>query len=153
MALAVAEARRVLGPNGLLLDIHPQGTLARLEVWPAPRAGAGAPGAASAPGDRQVVGCFQPAAAIDDFVATSSAIAGAAEGGFTLLDNVTFDYRYFFDTLDELTQYLEENEELDRADDELLEAALLAVQRATQPVRLVLAQPISVSVLRKTEIT
>jgi hypothetical protein len=40
---------------------------------------------------------------------------------------------------------------MDQADDALLEAALLTLQRATRPARLVLAQPISVNVLRKSE--
>ncbi len=150
MALAVAEARRVLVPNGVLLDIHPQGLAPRLELWQARSWGSGPPAALTAGADRQLVGAFQPAAVLDDFVAASRALLSAAQAGFTPLASASFDYRYFFESLDELTQHLEDNDELDRADDALLEAALLALQRATQPARLVLAQPVSLSLLRKT---
>jgi hypothetical protein len=151
MALAVAEARRVLVPGGCLLDIHPQGVAPRLELWQAAAWDGGRPRAQTAGrGAQQLVGAFRPPAALDDFIATSQTLRAATGAGFKLLADESFDYRYVFESLDDLTQHLEENDELDRADDALLEAALLALQRATQPARLVLAQPVSVSLLRKT---
>jgi hypothetical protein len=149
MALAVAEARRVLRPGGLLLDIHPVGEPMRLEAWTA-RDGADPQSAEPGPFERRALGGFRPEATVEDFKAATRAIGAAAGAGFAPAGGVTFDDRYFFDSLDELTEYLEDNDELDLASDELLERALLALRGAAHPTRLVIIQPVIVTVLRKT---
>ena len=144
MALAVAEAHRVLRPGGHLLDIHPQGVPLRLEVWPG-RAGERAP----EDFEREVLGDLLPEARAADFVASTRAITGAAATGFVAGETRHFDYHFFFDTLDELTEYLENNEELDLASDALLEQAMFALRHASTPARLVLVQPVIVTRLQK----
>jgi hypothetical protein len=148
MALAVAEAHRVLRPGGELLDLHPQGVPLRLELW---RARESALPESHDPEafERQVLGDLAPEAMADDFAATTRAIASAGQQGFELSETVDFDYRFFFDTLDDLTTYLEENEELDLAGDDLLERALLGLQASATPAVLVLVQPVVVTRLKK----
>ena len=149
MALAVAEAHRVLRPGGLLLDIHPAGAPMRLEVWYRRRDRPDTSQDDQAAYDRVPLGPFEPDETIDDFTASTGAIAAAAGQGFTGLETLPFDYCYVFDSLDELTDYLKENDELDLASDALLERALLALRDATTPARLAVAQPVLASRLQK----
>jgi SAM-dependent methyltransferase len=151
MALALVEAGRVLRAGGQLVDIHPAAEPLRLEAWTArgPITDLGAPD----PRDfrRQRLGPLAPDETLGDFAAASAAVAGAGAGpGFKPVAARTFAYRYFFDNLDELTDYLDDNEELDLASDELLERALLALEQATTEARLVLVQPVIATCLRKT---
>jgi hypothetical protein len=149
MALAVAEAHRVLRPGGQLIDIHPAGAPLRLELWQA-RAGHVPADRAAEAFDRRILGDLGPEDMVDDFVESSRAIANAPAHGFELIETVTFDYRFFFDTLDDLTEYLEDNEELDLASDALLEQALHALQQSSAPAQLVLVQPVIATRLHKT---
>jgi hypothetical protein len=152
MAAAVAEARRVLRPDGLLLDIHPIGRPMRLEVWhpleSAGRNGRPSPADESA-FERRVLGDFAPDPMVDDFLAATGTLEAAARDGFEAQQRCTFDYLFFFDSLDELTDYLEDNDELDLAGDALLESALQALAGASAPPWLVMAQPVVVNLLRK----
>jgi SAM-dependent methyltransferase len=148
MGTALSEASRVLRPGGQLLDVHPTPEPIRLEAWKALR-----PGAARNPpkaGDYQrlPLGSFTPDETLGDFRAASAALAGAGQA-FEPQRSVTFDYLYFFGDLDALTDYLEENDELDLAGDELLERALLALNTATTSAWLVLIQPVVATSLRK----
>ena len=59
------------------------------------------------------------------------------------------EYQYFFDSLDELTDYLEDNEEFARASDDLLEHALRALQQAPSAPKIVIVQKTVVTALRK----
>jgi hypothetical protein len=144
MALAVAEANRILRPGGTLLDIHPEARPMRLELWTA-RAGVSLanperPDPASYL--QTILGDFEPDEHLVEFRASTETLAQAEAVGFTARRTIAFEYRYFFDTLDELHDYLEENNELDLAGDDLLERALLALQAATQPANLVLIQSV-----------
>jgi len=152
MLSAVAEARRVLRPRGLLLDVHPTGEPTHLEVWHAEYGAAS--NFAEKPGNleaihRVPVGWLEHDESLQDFTAATDALAGALEHGFSLERSTTFDYRYFFDSLDELTEYLEDNEEHARASDELLERALMAMKQAAAPPKLVMVQRTVVTTLRK----
>lgn len=153
MLSAVAEARRVLRPRGLLLDIHPTDESTHLEVW---HARYGAAGNFVEHLDnleavhRAPLGWLDHDETRQDFTAATDALAEAMEHGFLLMRSTTFDYRYFFDTLDELTDYLEDNEEHARASDELLERAALALRQATTAPKLVIVQRTVVTALRKT---
>lgn len=152
MALAVAEAYRVLRPGGLLLDIHPAAAPMRLELWTQRDRRASEPPADPAHYERRPLGDLASGSSQDAFAAATSALAAAvraAQPGFQPAGRLEFDYRYVFDSLDELTGYLEENEELGLAGDGLLEQALLALQSALAPARLVLIQPIAATGLRK----
>ncbi len=152
MAAAVAEARRVLKPNGLLLDIHPNDEPSRVEVWHARYA----LDAEALPENleaivRAPVGELEQADdSLRDFTATNDALAEAlAEGGFTWVNSIAFDYRYFFDSLDELTEYLEDNWEHATASEALLERALMEMGRAPAPPKVVVIQKAVVTALRK----
>ena len=151
MALAVAEAHRILRPGGWLLDLHPAGVAMRLEAWLRLRPGTDGPDAAPDPADyqRQPLGELAGEESLPDFVAASAALKAAVGQGFEPGQTLPFEYQYFFDSLDELTDYLEENEDMALASDELLERALHASAQATTPVKLVLIQPVMAASLRK----
>ena len=151
MALAVAEARRVLKPGGLLLDIHPTDEPTHLEVWHARYRGGDVIQSAEnlQAVQRLPVGFLDHDETLRDFTATSDALAEALENGFTLQRSTAFDYRYFFDSLDELTDYLEENWEHATASEAVLERALLAMRQAATPPKLVIVQRTVVTALRK----
>jgi hypothetical protein len=98
------------------------------------------------------LGQLEPDEAVEDFAAAGEALQSAVRLpglGFAPAGSAHFEYRYFFDDLDELTDYLEENDELELAGEPLLERALHALQGATAPARLALIQPIVVTCLRK----
>ncbi|MEP7357950.1 MAG: hypothetical protein ABI847_11960 [Anaerolineales bacterium] len=149
MALAVAEAHRILRPSGLLLDLHPAGAPMWLEAWsllqPASSASAFDPAAYR----RQRLGDLALEDTAADFAAATAALQAALQSGFQPGQTLPFEYRYFFDSLDELSDYLDENEQLPLAGDDLLERALHAVAQATTPVKLVLIQPVLAASLRK----
>ena len=151
MASAVAEARRVLKPSGLLLDIHPNDEPSRVEVWHAQYA----LNAEALPENleaivRAPVGELEQADdSLRDFTATNDALAEALERGFTWINSIAFDYRYFFDSLDELTEYLEDNWEHATASESLLERALMEMSRAPAPPKVVVIQRTVVTALRK----
>jgi|SRR5579859_1370819 len=152
MPRAVAEAGRVLRAGGLLLDIHPTADPMRLEAWLALTPGASRNPPAPGNYQRQALGSFASSDTLDDFRAASAALAAAssaAGSGFSPVRSETFDYPYFFESLDELTDYLEANEEMDQAGDDLLERALQALSAATTPAWLVLVQPVVATSLRK----
>lgn len=152
MASAVAEARRVLRKGGVLLDIHPTDEPATLHVWHTRYKLNG--DITEQPENlesiqRTPVGELDHDESLSDFTAATDAIAEAVENGFALVGSATFDYRYFFDSLDELTEYLDEEWEHAAASDELLERALMAMQQATTPPKLVVVQRAVVTALRK----
>ena len=149
MALAVAEAQRILRPGGLLLDLHPAGTPMRLEAWTQHRPGPAADDLDPAAYQRQPLGELALEDSASDFRAASAALAAAGQTGFEPGQTIPFEYRYFFDNLDEFSEYMDENEQLPLAGDALLERALDAVARATTPVKLVLIQPAIALSLRK----
>jgi SAM-dependent methyltransferase len=148
MGPALAEAGRVLRPGGQLLDLHPSADCMRLEVWVVLR-----PDARRDPPDpgdyqRLPLGALAEPAAPHDVISATAAL-DAAGPEFVPDQRVAFDYCYFFNHLDELTEYLEDNDELDLAGDDLLERALSALSAATTPAWLVLSQPVLVTSLRK----
>jgi hypothetical protein len=152
MLSAVAEARRVLCPRGVLLDIHPTDEPTHLEVWHARYRAEG--GFLEEPDNlealhRLPVGWLEHDESLQDFTAATDALAEALDHGWALERSTTFDYRYFFDSLDELTEYLEDNHEHARASDELLERALMAMKQATTPPKIVMVQRTVVTALRK----
>jgi hypothetical protein len=84
-----------------------------------------------------------------DFTAATEALVDSLDALFDLAAVRTFEYQYFFDSLDELTDYFEDNHEHARASDELLESAAMAMSRAPAPPKLVIVQRTVVSALRK----
>lgn len=145
----------MLKPGGVLLDIHPTDEPATLHVWHARYTFSG--DMTDQPENleaiyRTPVGELEHAPdSLGDFTAANDALAEALEreGGFELVHTTTFDYRYFFDTLDELTEYLDDEWENATASDALLERALMAMQQAATPPKLVVVQRAVVTVLKK----
>lgn len=156
MTSAVAEARRVLRPGGLILDIHPADEPTTLHVWQARYKLSGDLSEQPENLDaihRTPIGELDHAPdSLSDFTAANDALAEALEaaGHFELVNATTFDYRYFFDSLDELTEYLDDEWEDATASDALLERALMAMQSVTGASKLVVVQRAVVTVLRKT---
>ncbi len=152
MTSAVAEAQRVLRSGGLLLDIHPTDEPSTLEVWYAlSRDGAAQVTAENLEAvQRTPLGPLRHDPAIRrDFTHATEALVDALDVRFDLAAVRTFEYQYFFDSLDELTDYLEDNHEHARADDAQLERAAVVLSRAPTPPKLVIIQRTLVTALRK----
>ena len=152
MSSAVAEARRILRRGGLLLDIHPTDEPTWLEVWHA-RYAAGEVDMERPENlealHRALAGELDHDESVRDFTAATDALAEALEHCFALQRTAAFDYRYFFDSLDELTDYLEDKWEHATAGDALLERALTLMGQAAATPKLVVVQKVVVTVLRK----
>lgn len=151
-AMALREAWRVIRPGGALIAIHATDARAQLEVWHA----VSATGTTTvtpenlAAIERTALGPLDhEREARRHFTRANEALVDALENGFELAGVKTFEYQYFFDDLDELTDYLEDSHEHARPHEGQLEAALLALQRAPTPPRLVLIQPSLIAGLRK----
>ena len=155
MASAVAEAHRVLRRGGLLLDIHPTDELTSLEVWHARYQAEGSFVEAAENLEaihRVPVGYLDhDVEMLQDFTAATDVLAEALEDErrFLLERSTVFDYRYFFDSLDELTDYLEENLEYARASDDLLERAVVVMRRAGTTPKIVIVQRTAATALRR----
>jgi SAM-dependent methyltransferase len=148
MGTALAEAGRVLRPGGQLLDVHPTADVMRLEAWLALRPAV--PRDPPSPSDYQrlPLGALAEPETPHDVRSATAALDDVGLA-FALEQRLAFDYMYFFNDLDELTEYLEDNDELDLAGDALLERALSTLSAATTPAWLVLIQPVTVTSLRK----
>ena len=155
MASAVAEAHRVLRRGGLLLDIHPTDELTSLEVWHARYKAEGSfiETAENLEAIHRVpVGYLDhDVEMLQDFTAATDVLAEALEDErrFLLERSTVFDYRYFFDSLDELTDYLEENLEYARASDDLLERAVVVMRQAGTTPKIVIVQRTAATALRR----
>ena len=120
-----------------------------LEAWLQIRPGRGGDELDPADYQRTRLGELAAEDKSSDFAAASAALTAARPAGFLPGQWLPFEYQYFFDSLDELSDYLDENEQLPLAGDELLERALETLARATAPVKLVLIQPVVAASLRK----
>jgi hypothetical protein len=136
----------------MLLDIHPTDEPSALEVWWATGQDASAP--VSADNLDSVQRAYLGPLDHDpetrrDFTAATDALAASLDNLFDLSATRVFEYQYFFDSLDELTDYFEDNHEHARASDELLERAVSVLKRAPHAARLVIVQRTLVTALRK----
>ncbi|MBP7692548.1 MAG: hypothetical protein KA764_11550 [Anaerolineales bacterium] len=133
MAAAVAEAHRVLARGGMILDIHPTAEWPKFQIWAE---------------QRRPLGRLELAAEDErSFAAASAALAAAPDLRPAVAQ--IFDYRYEFDSLDELTDFLDDNPEFARASDDLLERATTALAHTPGPAKLVMLQAVAITVLRK----
>ncbi len=152
MSSAISEVHRVLCPGGHLLDVHATDEPTALEVWHA-RYQAEADFLEQPENleaiDRVPVGYLDHEGPPHGFAAATDAIAEALEKDFRLQRATTFDYRYFFDSLDELTDYFDEDHEQASLSDTVLERALTAMAQATTTPKLVIVQRVAVTSLRK----
>lgn len=151
-AVALQEAWRVIRRGGVLLAIHATDARAQLEVWHA----TSATGTAVVTPDnleavhRAALGPLDhDREARRHFTRANDALVDALETGFELAGVKAFEYQYFFDDLDELTDYLEDSHEHARPHEGQLEAAVQALRRAPTAPKLVLIQPSLVAGLRK----
>ncbi len=148
MAAALAEAHRVLRAGGALLDIHPSAEPMWLELWTL-RPGQRAASVDPEHYDRQPLGDLAAGDMQPNFAAATATIEAAPAQGYQFSGARAFDFRFFFETLDDLSDHLDENEEFGLASDEMLEAAVLGLQAATRPARIVLTQPVMVTRLAR----
>jgi len=148
MGAALAEAERVLRPGGQLLDLHPTADPLRLEAWVALQTSGPREPFAADGYQRVPLGDLAEPKIPHDVRSATAALADAGPA-FVLEQLLTFEYRYFFKDLDELTEYLEDNDELELASDDLLERALGALSTATARAWLALIQPVIITSLRK----
>jgi len=155
MSSAIGEVHRVLRPGGHLLDVHSTDEPTALEVWYA-RYQAQADFLEQPENleaiHRVPVGYLDHEGPPHGFAAATDAIAEALDANprdFSLQRATTFDYRYFFDSLDELTDYFDENQEYASASDALLERALNVMAQAATTPKLVIVQRVAVTALRK----
>lgn len=93
---ALSEIRRVLAPTGVLVDLRPVADRWPLEIATATKS--------------QVAGRLQDLPAqLDDDAASAEAIAHAAQAGWFVSERVeTFDFLYYWDTLEEMKAYIDE---------------------------------------------
>jgi ubiquinone/menaquinone biosynthesis C-methylase UbiE len=151
-AAALRESLRVLRRGGVVLAIHATDARAQLEVWHA----VSTTGTTVVTPDnleavhRVSLGSLEhELQARRHFTRANDSLLDAMEEGFELAGVKAFEYQYFFEDLDDLTDYLEDSHEHARPRDGQLEAAVAAMQRAPTPPKLVLIQPSMVVALRK----
>lgn len=152
-AAALREAWRVIRRGGVLLAIHATDARAQLEVWHA----TSTTGAATVTPENLAAVHRTALGPLDHdrearrhFTRANDALVDALEDDrFELAGVKTFEYQYFFDDLDELTDYLEDSHEHARPHEGQLEAAVVAMRRAPTTPKLVLIQPSLVAGLRK----
>ncbi len=150
MSVALSEAQRVLKPGGLLLDLHATEDPLTLEVWHTGRQGNGKPGREDEV-HRMLVGCLDPAGPPHGFFEATDALAALLEtGDFVLRHSTAFEYRYFFNSLDELHRHLRDQHEhatLSRAVEKQVRAVL---RQAPTRRKLVALQRVAATALQKT---
>ncbi len=155
MAAAVAEAHRVMRRGGVLLAVQPTDQRPVLEVWQAPAGAAPLSDADAETARRDVLGPLIPDPdSRREFTATLAALAEAvddseAEAAFEPAAVRAFNYYQLFDSLDDLTDYLDDTPEFARAPDDLLERAAVALNGTPGQARLVIVQRTAVVALHK----
>jgi len=150
MSVALCEAYRVLKPGGLLLDLHATEDALALEVWRIGRSGNGRPGYEDVV-HRVPVGCLDPADTPHGFLEATDALAALLESGdFALRHSTAFEYRYFFDSLDELRHHLRNQHEHATLGRALAERARAIIRQAPMRHKLVTLQRVAATALQKT---
>lgn len=152
-AAALRESWRVLRRGGVLLAIHATDARAQLEVWHA----VSSTGTTEVTAENLEAVNRTPLGALDHdlearrhFTRANDALLDVLDSdGFEHAGVKAFEYQYFFDDLDELTDYLEDSHEHARPHEGQLEAAVAAMRRAPTTPKLVLIQPSMVVALRK----
>jgi SAM-dependent methyltransferase len=147
MSLALAEAQRVLRPDGLLLDLHATEDPVSVEVWHTVHSTNSQPDTPESI-HRTPVGLLEP----DDgpphgFAEATEALAAALETGFTLHRSTAFDYHYFFDSPAELVNHLRDNHEFAKAGEALLKQAGAAMKPVASKAKLVTIQRVAATAL------
>jgi ubiquinone/menaquinone biosynthesis C-methylase UbiE len=150
MSVALGEAHRVLKPGGLLLDLHATEDPLALEVWHTGRSGNGKPGHEDAV-HRMLVGCLDPTDAPHGFFEATDALAALLEtGDFVLRHSTAFEYRYFFNSLDELHHHLRDQHEHATLSRALEKQARAVLRQAPVRHKLVALQRVAATALQKT---
>ncbi len=124
MVHALAETWRVLKPGGRLLDLRPYSTGWPLEVV--------------TPDTQILAGPLDDSIGIDLDIASDNAIQEALQHGwFQEETSTTFDYTYYWDTVDDMHDFLQENwKKSATVPGALLSKAHRLVQSAGGPVQI-----------------
>jgi ubiquinone/menaquinone biosynthesis C-methylase UbiE len=149
MRAALNEAHRILKPGGLLLDLHATEDPLALEIWHTVRPGNGR--AKDETVHRSPVGWLDPAGAPHGFFEATDALAAVLEtGDFYLRRSTAFEYRYFFDSLDELNRHLEDQHEHATLSQTLAQQAQALMSQRPVRSKLVTLQRVAATALQKT---
>jgi ubiquinone/menaquinone biosynthesis C-methylase UbiE len=149
MRQALIEAHRVLRPGGILLDLHATEDPLALEIWRTrlPRNGRRD---AEETVQRMPVGCLDPAGEPHGFLQATDALAALLEtGDFCLRRSTAFEYRYFFDSLDELSRHLADCHEHATLSRALAQRASTLIKQTQVHPKVVTLQRVAATALQK----
>lgn len=136
MVHALRETWRVLGPAGLMADIRPLSLDVRVEIE-------------TGPGRRETVGELDESDWREDDLACDRAVAQVVqEGWFRPVGQFSYDFRWVFDSLEEMVDYAAEKWE-DRADDATLTRAAWRLAALPDTARLCVRKPVHFAIYRR----
>ena len=139
MVHALEEIRRTLRPGGTLIDLRPLSTEVWLEVE-------------AAPGMWEIVGeVDETEYQVDDRAADAAMEETVNREWFARTGNHPFDFRWIFDTLDDLSEYAEEHWE-EKLDDALLTRAAERLAALPSAARLCVRREMRLGVYQRMEI-
>lgn len=136
MVHALEETWRVLRPSGLMVDLRPLSEEIRVEIETAPEA-------------RIIVGELDESDWVEDDLAAERAAGEAiGNGWFRLAEQQRFDFRWYFESLDELVDYAGEKWD-DRVDDVILTHAAERLAALPETARLCVRKPVHFAIYKK----
>jgi hypothetical protein len=137
MVHALAESCRVLKAGGRLVDLRPYSSGWPLEVV--------------TPNTQMLAGPLDDTIGQSVDIASDTAVLEALQRGWFQAENKTsFQYTYYWDTVDDMHEYLEANwEESATVPDSVLSKARRLVQRANKPAQIRIRRTMSLASYRK----
>jgi len=136
MVHALEETWRVLRPSGVMVDLRPLSQEVRVEIETDPLT-------------RIIAGELDESDWLEDDLAADRAGAEAIRSGrFRLVDQQQFDFRWYFESLDELVDYAGEKWD-DRVDDVTLTHAAERLAALPETARLCVRKPVHFAIYKR----
>jgi len=136
MVHALEETWRVLRSSGVMVDLRPLSQEVRVEIETDPLT-------------RIIAGELDESDWLEDDLAADRAGAEAIRSGrFRLVDQQQFDFRWYFESLDELVDYAGEKWD-DRVDDITLTHAAERLAALAETARLCVRKPVHFAIYKK----